>query len=84
MKSKAAKEVETAEKKKTVELFKNVDLRQFAIHSSEDDWRSALASGPQGIVSVKRSPTHSTLLVFRSISAAVVSLCEHFKLTNCC
>ena len=54
MKSKAAKEVDTAEKKKTIELFKNTDLSQYAIRGSEDDWKSALAGGPQGIISVKR------------------------------
>ena len=54
MKSKAAKEVDTAEKKKTVELFKNTDLSQYAIRGSEDDWKSALAGGPQGIISIKR------------------------------
>jgi len=54
VKSKAAKEVDTAEKKKTVELFKNTDLSQYAIRGSEDDWKSALAGGPQGIISIKR------------------------------
>jgi len=54
VKSKAAKEVDTAEKKKTVELFKNTDLSQYAVRGSEDDWKSALAGGPQGIISIKR------------------------------
>ena len=54
VKSKAAKEVDTAERKKMVELFKNTDLSQYAIRGSEDDWKSALAGGPQGIISIKR------------------------------
>jgi len=37
-----------------VELFKNTDLSQYAIRGSEDDWKSALAGGPQGIISIKR------------------------------
>jgi len=40
--------------KKTIELFKNSDLSQYAIRGSEDDWKSALATGPHGIISVKR------------------------------
>jgi len=56
--SKAAREVDSAEKKKTIELFKNTDLSQFAIRGSEDDWKSALATRPHGIISVKRYLTH--------------------------
>jgi len=63
VKSKAAREFDAAEKKKTVELFKNTDLSQYAIRGSEDDWKSALASGPQGIISVKRSATATLHLI---------------------
>ena len=63
VKSRAAREVDAAEKKKTVELFKNADLSQYAIRGSEDDWKSALATGPQGIISVKRSATLTAYLL---------------------
>jgi len=68
VKSKAAKEVDAAEKKKTIELFKNTDLSQYAIRGSEDDWKSALASGPQGIISVKRSVTLTVYLLIVKLS----------------
>jgi len=65
MKSKAAKEVDTAEKKKTVELFKNTDLSQYTIRGSEDDWKSVLATGPHGIISIKRLLTCYLLIVIK-------------------
>jgi len=65
VKSKAAKEVDTVQKKKTIDLFKNTDLSQYAIRGSEDDWKSALASGPHGIISVKRLLTFYLLIILR-------------------
>ena len=85
MKSKAAKEVDAAQKKTTIELFKNIDLSQYAIRGSEDDWKSALASGPQGTISVKRLLTcylfikffllTSLSLPFSELSLVGLALC---------
>ena len=67
-----------AEKKKKIELFKNTDLSQYVIRGSEDDWKSALATGPQGILSVKRSATLSLYLLaenlFLLISGATINV----------
>ena len=52
--NKAAEEVAASQKKATAELFKNVDLSQYKIRGSENDWLAALNTGNKGIVSVKR------------------------------
>ena len=52
-KNEAADKVAATQKHATAELFKNVDLSQYKIRGSEDDWRSALTAGTKGIVSLK-------------------------------
>ena len=53
--SEAAKEV-SEKQKKDLDVLKGLDLSQFSIRGSEEDWDHALSSGkPAGLVSVKRS-----------------------------
>ena len=52
--SEAAAQVAASQRKSTAELFKNVDLSQYKIQGSEDDWKVALNTGSKNIVSLKR------------------------------
>ena len=55
--SEAAQEVREKQKK-DLDVLKGLDLSQFSIRGSEEDWGQALSSGkPAGLVSVKRSVT---------------------------
>lgn len=50
--SKAAKEIEQKQKKQFDKL-QGIDLRQYAVKGSEDDWQKALEKGAKGTVSMK-------------------------------
>jgi len=66
--SEAAKEV-SEKQKKDLDVLKGLDLSQFSIRGSEEDWGQALSSGkPAGLVSVKRS------VIF--ISTYAMCLCD--------
>ena len=55
LQSEAAKEV-SDKQKKDLDVLKGLDLSQFSIRGSEDDWGQALSSGKTGgLISVKRS-----------------------------